>query len=77
MNFTWNDRFVANGSTTSIKSASTYARVLSRETINIAFTYAALNGLNIMADDIHNAYLQAPISEKYCNIPGPEFKPEL
>ena len=26
-----------------------------------------------MAADIYNAYLQAPLSEKYCIICGPEF----
>ena len=28
-------------------------------------TYAALLGLDVLAADIQNAYLQAPISEKY------------
>ena len=77
MDFSWKARFVVNSSTNPILSASTYVGVVSREMVRVSFTYAALNGLNIMADDIHNAYLQAPISEKYCNIPGPEFKPEL
>ena len=30
-----------------------------------------------MSADIQNAYLQAPISEKYWTICGPEFDPEL
>ena len=49
----------------------------SRETVRIAFTYAALHGFNIMAVDILNAYLTAPILEKYWTICGPEFGPEL
>ena len=36
-------------------------------------TYAALNGLDIFATDIRNAYLQAPSSRKDYIICGPEF----
>ena len=39
---------------------STYAGVVSRESIMTAFTYAALNGLNVFARDIRNDYLQSP-----------------
>ena len=77
MDFTRKARFVANGSKTPDLVASTYAGVVSRETVRIAFTYAALNGLDIMAADIQNAYLQAPISEKYWTICGPEFGAEI
>ena len=57
--------FVANGSTTPITSASTYAGVLYRDTVRVAFTYS--DGLDIMEADIqnsgiHNAHLQDPIS---------------
>lgn len=77
MDFTRKARFVANGSKTKDLSTSTYAGVVSRETVRIAFTYAALNGLDVMAADIKNAYLQAPITEKYWTRCGPEFGPEL
>ena len=50
---------------------------MSRETVRIALTYAALHGLNVMAADIRNAYLQAPISVKYWTTLGPEFGSEL
>lgn len=76
MDFTRKARFVANGSKTPDLVASTYAGVVSRETVRIAFTYAALNGLDILASDIQNAYLQAPVSEKYWTTCGPEFGPE-
>ena len=62
MDFTRSSRFFANGSTTPITTDSTYAGVVSIETVRIEFTYGSLNGLDIMASDIHNAYLQAPIS---------------
>ena len=77
MNFTRKVRFVSNGCTTMITLASTYAGVVSRERVRIEFTYRSLNGLDIMADDIENSYLQAPISEKYWTILGTEFGPEF
>ena len=39
--------------------------LFSRESVRIAFTYAALNNIDICTVDILNAYLQAPSSEKY------------
>jgi len=77
MDFTRKARFVANGAKTPDLKSSTYAGVISRETVRIAFTHAALNGYNILAGDILNAYLNAPISEKYWTICGPEFGSEL
>jgi hypothetical protein len=47
--------------------------VVSRESVRIALTYAALNGLEVCAADIRNAYLQAPSSCKDYIICGPEF----
>jgi len=40
-------------------NGSTYAGVVSRESVCIAFTYAALHDLDIYIADIQNAYLQA------------------
>ena len=56
---------------------STYAGVVSRESVRIAFTYAALNGLDVWAADVHNTFLQAPCSEKYYTVCGPEFGSEF
>ena len=47
--------------------------MVSRESVRIALTSAALNGLPVCACDIQNAYLQAPTSEKHYVICGPEF----
>ena len=44
-----------------------------RESVRIAFTYAALNDLSVFAPDVRNAYLQAPSSQKDYIICGPEF----
>ncbi len=46
---------------------------MSRESIRITFTYAALNNLDIFAADIKNAYLQAPSLQKDCIVCGPQF----
>ena len=39
---------------------STFARVVSRESVRIALTHAVLNDINVTACDICNACLQAP-----------------
>ena len=53
--------------------ASTYAGVVSSETVCISLTYAALYGLDKWAADITNAFVQAPMTEKYWVEYGPEF----
>jgi hypothetical protein len=42
----------------------TYASVVSRESVRIALTLAALNGLEVKTADIENAYLTAPVNER-------------
>ena len=66
-------RWVKDGRKTPILEWLTFAGVVSRESLRIAFTYAALNGLPVCAADIQNAYLQAPASENHYVICGPEF----
>jgi hypothetical protein len=51
----------------------TYATVVSRESVRIALTLAALNGLDGTMGDIENAYLTAPITDKVWTVLGPEF----
>jgi hypothetical protein len=64
MDFTRKARWVLGGHKLSTPQGSTYASVVSRESVRIALTYAAQNGLEVCAADIRNAYLQAPFS---CN----------
>ena len=45
-------------------SWSTYAGVVSRESIRIALTNASLNNLPVFGSDIQNDYLQAPTTDK-------------
>jgi hypothetical protein len=73
MDFTRKARYVLDGHKTDEPKGSTYAGVVSRESVRIAFTYAALNGIDVMAADVLNAYLQAPSSEKYYIKCGIEF----
>ena len=60
MDFTRKARWVKDGHKTPNPIWSTYAGVVSRESVRIALTYAALNDIPVMAADIQNAYLQAP-----------------
>lgn len=73
MDFTRKARWVLDGHKQPNPELSTYAGVVSRESVRIAFTYAALNGLNVCAADIQNAYLQSPSSQKDYIICGDEF----
>ncbi|CAJ1957768.1 unnamed protein product, partial [Cylindrotheca closterium] len=73
MDFTCKARWVLDGHKTPDPLYSQYAGVVSRESVRIAFTYAALNKLDVFAADIRNAYLQAPSSKKDYIICGPEF----
>ena len=67
INFTRKARWVKDGYRTVDPLGSNYAGVVSRDSVRIAFTYAALNGLDICAADIQTAYIQAPTSEK-CHV---------
>ena len=73
MDFTRKARWVLDGHLTPSPEGSTYAGVVSRESVCIALTYAALNTVDVCAADIKNAYLQAPSSQKDFIICGPEF----
>ena len=66
-------RYVAGGHLTDPPTSMTYSTVVSRESVRIAFLIAALNGLEVLAGDIQNAYLNAPTSEKNYFYAGPEW----
>ena len=73
MDFMREARWVLDGHKMPYSVGSTFTRVLSRESIQIAFTYAALNGLDMLAANIRNAYLQAPSFQRDYIVCGPEF----
>ena len=54
----------------------TYASVVSRDTVRIVLTLAALNDLQVKASDVQNAYLTAPCKEKVWTTLGPEIGPD-
>ena len=59
MDFTCKARWVKDGDCTADPLGTNYAGVVSRDSVRIAFTLAAMNGLNICAMDIQNAYIQS------------------
>ena len=63
-NFRHKARFVAGGHTTETPSSLTYSSVVSQDSVRIILLTAALNGLQVMACDIQNAYLTANCHEK-------------
>ena len=76
MDFTRKATWVLDGHKTPDPIGSTFTGMVSRESVRIAFTYATLNGLQVFAADIRNAYLQAPSSQKDYVVCGPEFRIE-
>ena len=73
MDFSRKARWVLDGHRSADPIGSTYAGVVSRDSVRIALTYAALNNIDVVASDIQNAYLQAPSSQKHFIICGVEF----
>jgi hypothetical protein len=73
MDFTRKARLVAGGHTTKPPETLTYASVVSRDSVRLAFLIAKLNDLEMVMTDIGNAYLYAKCTEKYYAIAGKEF----
>lgn len=69
----WKARFVAGGHMTEPPQESVYSSVVTRESVRIMFTIAALNDLDLLAADVQNAYINAKMAEKVYTIAGPEF----
>ena len=67
-------RYVAGGHLTDPPTHMTYSTVVSRDSVRICLTIAALNGLDISACDIGNAYLNAETQEKVYFIAGSEWR---
>ena len=73
IDFTRKARWVLAGHKTADPIGSTNAGMVSRESVCIALTYAALNIIDVFAADIQNASLQALSSQKDYIICSPEF----
>lgn len=74
--FTRKARLVADGHKTDAPSSITYSSVVSRDSVRICLMAASLNGLDVFACDIGNAYLNANCREKLWTIAGAEFGSE-
>ena len=66
-------RFVAGGNMPETPTTLTYASVVSRDSVCIEWTITALNGLDILSCDIHNAYLTDDFWENTKTHAGPDF----
>ena len=66
-------RLVAGGHMTDPPVDSVYASVVTRESVRIMFTIAALNDLDLLGADVQNAYINAKTNEKVYTTAGPEF----
>ena len=66
-------RLVVGGHMMEAPKPLTYASIVSRETVRIALTIAALNDLEVKTVDVQNAFLTAPCSESIHTTLRPEF----
>ena len=74
MDLTLKARYAAGVHLTDTPSSMTYASVVGRDTVTMSFLVAALNDLNILADNIQNAYLNAETKENIFFYSGDEWR---
>ena len=74
--FTRKARLVADGHKTDAPASITYSSVVSRDSVRVCLMAASLNGLDVFACDIGNAYLNADCLEKLWTIAGSRFGSE-
>ena len=68
-----NARLVMGGHMMEAVNTLTYASIVSRETVRIVLTIAALNDLEVKTADVQNTILTAPCSELIHMTLGSEF----
>jgi hypothetical protein len=66
-------RYVAGGHLTNVPNVSVYSWVVSLQGLRMAAFLSELNGLDLWATDIGNAYLEAKTSELLFILASPEF----
>ena len=69
----WKLWLIAGGHMIDAPATTTFASVVSRETMQFALILTGLNNLQVKVSDIENAYISAPCTEKIWTILGPEF----
>ena len=62
---------------TTAPAAITSASVVTRETVRIALTLAALNVLEVKVGDVENTYITAPVREKIWTVLNPKHGEDL
>jgi hypothetical protein len=72
-NFQRKARYCANVHETGAPASVTYSTVVSRDSVRGLLTIAALNDLDILGTDIHNAFLTTPNKVKCWMIAGPDL----
>ena len=73
---TLKDLWIKDWYWTPYSTTSIYADVVTRKSIRTELTNEALHGIDIMTEDIRNAYLKAPIIEKHYIICVTDFDNE-
>ena len=73
-NFRRKEIMVAGGHKTETPAVLTYVSVVSRDSVRIALTIAALNNLKVLTCDIQNSYLTDKYRENIWTRTGPEFR---
>ena len=66
-------RYCADGHKKRPPVSVTYSTVVSRDSVRIALTIAALNELDVQGADVQNAFLNAENAKKVCLRAGPKF----
>ena len=74
--FTRKARYVAGGHATDPLSSIIYSSVVSRDSVRISFTLAALNDVEVIVAEIGNAYLNTKCREKIWTVAGADFGTE-
>ena len=75
MDLTQKARLVTGGHQMDPPKESVYSSIISKDSVRIILTIAALNDLDILAADVQNAYLNALTKEKVYTMAGLEFGP--
>jgi Reverse transcriptase (RNA-dependent DNA polymerase) len=76
MTLKWKAQYVAGGHQMEPTKDITFASVVSRDSIRIAFLVAALNDLELLSADISGTYLNATAAKKVYTMAGKEFSPD-
>ena len=69
-------RFVPDGHKTKTPATMTYSSVVYRDSVRIKLKIEALNDLDVLSCDIHNAYIMEDCRERVWVVAGTEFGSE-